>query len=218
MKRVGLIRVLTTDDDEILNAHGRRIERYVGNLEVVSRCILDHHEGVHDDLTFRTAVPHVVSLAREFYDEGFDAVVVSCAGDPGVVEAGAEVPIPVIGAGRSVAAIALGLGLRIGVLGITDEAPDPVKEVLGSRMVAYAKPHGVEDTLDLMGEGGLAAAMEAGLRLKSLGAEVIGLACTGLSTIDAARPIAAATGLTVVDPVIAEGLVAVCAVNCRRGE
>lgn len=212
MKRIGLIRVLTTCDNELLNAHGRRIERYVGNLAVVSRCIPDHPDGVHDARTYRTAVPHVVRLAREFYNEGFDAVIVSCAEDPGVEEARSELPIPVIGAGRSMAVIALGLGARIGVIGIGDGVPEPVKEVLGSRIVAYVKPRGVEDTLDLLEEGGLAAATEAGLHLKSLGAEVIGLACTGLSTIDAAGPIAAATGLAVVDPVIAEGLLAVCAV------
>lgn len=213
MKRIGLVRVLTTTDASLLNAHGKRIRRHFENIEVVSRCIQDHSEGVHDDVTFGTAVPRVVDLASEFYREGFDAVVVSCAGDPGVAEARREIPIPVIGAGRSVAALSLSLGTHVGVLGITLEAPEPLKEILGTRMIAYAHPCGVNDTLDLMEKGGRESAVEAAIWLKSRGSEVIGLACTGLSTIDAASAISAATGLIVVDPVIAEGLTAICAVS-----
>lgn len=213
MKRIGLIRVLTTTDENLLNLHGRQIERVFPGLTVVSRCIPDHPEGVHDDATHQTAIPRVVELARDFRDEGFDAVVVSCAGDPGVAEARREIGIPVIGAGRAAAGVALSLGGRVGVLGITAEPPEAMRDVLGPAVVAYVRPEGVATTLDLMADKGRESAVRAALWLKDRGVEVIALACTGLSTMGAAKAIAGATGLRVVDPVVAEGLLAFYAVN-----
>jgi Asp/Glu/hydantoin racemase len=213
MKRVGLIRVLTTADIALLNLHGRQIEGLFPGLEVVSRCIPDHPEGVHDDETHRSATPRVVEIARAFQGEGFDAVIVSCAGDPGVEEAKRELSIPVIGAGRSGACLSLGFGKHVGVLGITSEVPDPMREVLGKAMVASARPEGVTTTLDLLTDRGRASAVKAASWLKEQGARVIALACTGLSTIGAAGAITAATGLKVIDPVVAEGLFTYYAVN-----
>ena len=43
------------------------------------------------------------------------------------------------------------------------------------------------------------------VNLKEKGAEVIALACTGLATIGIARELEEATGLPVIDPVLAEG-------------
>lgn len=213
MNRIGLIRVLTTRDAGLLNAHGERIQGYFREIEVVSRCIPGHPEGVHDEATFRTAVPLVVNMAKEFEREGFNAVIVSCADDPGVPEARRELRIPVVGAGGSVAAMALSLGERIGVIGITENPPPAVSRILGSRIIAHAQPKGVAGTLDLL-KNGVAPVVDAGLYLKSQGVEVIALACTGLSTINAVGVVASATGLVVVDPVLAEGLSAVCAVAC----
>ena len=48
----------------------------------------------------------------------------------------------------------------------------------------------------------------SGMQLKEKGAEVIALACTGLATIGAAKELEDATGLPVIDPVMAEGLFA----------
>ena len=44
--RVGLIRVLTTDDQRLLNLHGDILERMYPQLRVTSRCIPGHPEGV----------------------------------------------------------------------------------------------------------------------------------------------------------------------------
>ena len=49
--KVGLIRVLTTEDQELLALHGRLLEQYFPMLEVESRCIPDQPEGIHDDAT-----------------------------------------------------------------------------------------------------------------------------------------------------------------------
>ena len=82
--KVGVIRVLTTEDETVLNRHGKLLERYYPMFQVTSRCIPEQFEGVHDEETERQSIPKVVALAEEMYREGFDAVIVSCAGDPGV--------------------------------------------------------------------------------------------------------------------------------------
>ena len=87
MYKVGVIRVLTTEDETVLNRHGKLLERYYPMFQVTSRCIPEQFEGVHDEETERQSIPKVVALAEEMYREGFDAVIVSCAGDPGVEEA-----------------------------------------------------------------------------------------------------------------------------------
>ncbi len=85
--KVGLIRVLTTEDEELLQLHGKLIESYFPMFQVVSRCIPEQPEGIHDDETFAVGVPKVVNLAVELWKEGCQAIIISCAGDPGVPEA-----------------------------------------------------------------------------------------------------------------------------------
>lgn len=198
--------MLTTQDREMLDSHGNIIEEAYPALEVTSRCIPDHPKGVHDDRTEETAAPLVVDLAVAFELDGYDAVVVSCAGDPGVRMARRKLRIPVIGAGSATAAVALGLGGGVGVLGIMDDAPSAMASILGDRIVGCVRPEGVRTTIDLLSDEGRNSVNEAALSLKRKGAEVIALGCTGLSTIQAAAGIRASTGLAVVDPVLAEGL------------
>ena len=71
--KVGLIRVLTTVDEELLQLHGKLIESYFPMFQVVSRCIPDQPEGIHDDETFAAGVPKVVNLAVELWKEGCQA-------------------------------------------------------------------------------------------------------------------------------------------------
>ena len=63
--RVGLIRVLTTDDTQLMQMHGALIEQYFPMLQVESRCIPDQPEGIHDDQTMALGVPKVVAMAKE---------------------------------------------------------------------------------------------------------------------------------------------------------
>ena len=199
-QRIGLIRVLTTGDKDLLELHGKKVMSRFPELEVVSRCIPDQPEGIHDDATEQMAVPKVVNLAKEFESEGFDGILVSCAGDPAVNKLKDVLSIPVVGAGRTTACIALSFDLPIGVLGITDEVPTGMKEVLQDRMIAWAKPSGVTSTLDLMTTMGRSNTLNAAEELKHKGVKVLALACTGMATIDVAPLIAKETGLIVVDP------------------
>jgi len=198
--KVGLIRVLTTNDRDLLELHGKKVMSWFPELEVVSRCIPDQPEGIHDDATEQMAVPKVVNLAKEFESEGFDGILVSCAGDPAVNELKDVLSIPVVGAGRTTACIALSFNLPIGVLGITGEVPVGMKAVLCDRMIAWTKPSGVTSTLDLMTTTGKLSTLNAVEELKQKGVKVIALACTGMATIGVAPLIAKETGLIVVDP------------------
>lgn len=101
----GVIRVLTTQDPELLAAHGRILEQEYG-LSTVNRCIPDQPKGIYDDESERIAIPKIIRLARELASEGVDAIVVSCAADPAVADLRSELQIPVIGAGSALAAVA----------------------------------------------------------------------------------------------------------------
>ncbi len=205
---IGLIRVLTTDDESLLNLHGNVIMEKFPSLNVISKCIPDQYEGIHSEELCNIAVPKIVELAKSF--ENIKALIISCADDPAVEILRKIMDIPIIGAGESALALALQYGGRIGILGITDYATKPYakyeKENPGSILVA--KPVGVNSTLDLMTEEGRNQAVITGKELKDRGAKVIALACTGLSTIKIAQEIERAIGVTVIDPVFAEGLFA----------
>lgn len=203
-KRAGLIRVLTTSDVALLNLHGKLIMEYFSEIEIISACIPDQPEGIHDDATETIAVPKVMELAGAMEADGMEAVIISCAGDPAVPQATSALRIPVIGAGRASAAMARVLERPIGVLGITEKVPQAILDILGGYFQADAVPCGVASTLDLMKPDGMAAAVEAGSLLMERGARAILLACTGLSTIGAADRLRDALGVPVIDPVRAE--------------
>ena len=82
--QVGLIRVLTSEDQDFVDMHGRVILDHFPGIEVESRCIPDQWEGIHSHELERIAVPKIVALAKEFRDK--DMIIVSCADDPGVAE------------------------------------------------------------------------------------------------------------------------------------
>lgn len=209
---VGLIRVLTTTDPELLAAHGRIVEHEYG-LRTVSRCIADQPQGIYDEATELRALPKIVRLGHELIAEGARAILVSCAADPAVKELRAELKVPVIGAGSSVAAVAISLADRVGILNLTEGAPGPILNILGSRFVGEDSPTGVHNTLDLMTEWGGKAALEAAARLADRGAGALALACTGYATIGMAARLRRELGILAVDPVRAAGLMTLYALK-----
>lgn len=206
--KIGVIRVLTTEDEELLNLHGKLLENYYPMFKTVSRCIPDQYEGIHDDATEIIAVPKIVELAREMEADGCEALIISCAGDPAVNECREVVKIPVIGGGRSTAALALYYGDRPSALGITDELPIGYRKVFGDKLVGSAKGEGVVSTLDLMTSAGYEASREAAAKEREKGADVIALSCTGMSTIGIFESLGKDLKIPVLDPVMSEGLIA----------
>lgn len=216
MKRhkVGLIRVLTLESEDLLKAHAMVIERLFPELTVVSRCIEDQPYGIYDDETERIAKPKILKLIKELEGE-VEAIIVSCAADPGVKEARKISKVPIVGAGSAVASLSLSYGNRVGVLNLTERTPEVIRGILGEGFVAEDHPLGVRNTLDLLTDHGKREAIEAGRRLKERGAEVIALACTGYSTIGIAPLLEENLGLPVMDPVVASGAVALHAIRRR---
>jgi len=63
-------------------------------------------------------VPYIVEEILRAEEEGYDAVTVNCAANPGVTEARELVRIPVVGAGEAAYYLALMLGSRVGVVSV----------------------------------------------------------------------------------------------------
>ena len=204
--KAGLIRVITIPDAEVAGIHGRLIMEKFPNMTVETKCISGYPEGSYSIELKNAAIPQIVEVAQSFKD--IDVLIVSCAEDPAVPEIKNAVDIPVIGAGSSVAAIARRFGSKVGVLGITDHVPQPYLEILGKDLIDLGRPEGVVTTLDLMKESGVKAVEKLAMMLKDAGAGAIALACTGMSTAGVAKSLAKKTGLPVIDPVTAEGLMA----------
>jgi len=209
MVKMGLIRVMSTEDPGILSSHGRLLEAFLPNLKVINRCIEGHPKGLWNEDEERQAIPKIVRLGQEMErNEGVDVLFVSCAADPGVLELRETVSIPVIGAGSASASVALSLGKPVGALSITDWILLPVAEVLGKALVGWERPAHVQTTLDLMSEEGKEEIVRAGQRLLDKGAGVILLACTGFSTVCLAPFLEDRLNVPVIDPVLSGGLVA----------
>ncbi len=205
---VGVIRVLTSDDPEFVGMHGRVIEEHYPGIRCVSKCIPDQPEGIHSHELEQIAVPKIVETAKSFED--VDMIIVSCADDPGVPEVRKALPgIPVTGGGETTAALSLRYGDKVAVLGIVDYAPKAyLRMIAPDKLVAVGRPEDVNSTLDLMTPEGRESCFRKGRELKEMGAEVIALGCTGLTTIGIAQDLEKELGIPVIDPVLAEGLFA----------
>jgi len=205
--QIGLIRVRTLEAVGAVDRHGPLIEGAFPGLRVDCYCIKDQPSGIHDDESEALATPKVIELGRKL-ESKVDAIIVSCSADPGVEELNKELHIPAIGAGRSAAGIARSLGEAIGVITITDDVPATVKVGLGDHFLAWRKVKGVETALDLESDASYANTIDAARELVAQGSDAILLACTGFSTIAIASKIAKASGIPVVDPVLAAGSIA----------
>lgn len=152
------------------------------------------------------AVPKIISLAQKL-EKDVDAIVISCAGDPAVKELKEKLSVPVIGAGESTAFLANKYGKNYGVLGITDSPPKAYVSAFNN-IIGDCRPEGINCTLDLQKEEGKSKVIKKALELKNLGANVIALACTGMSTIGISSELEKVCKIPVIDPVMAEGLMA----------
>lgn len=203
---LGIIRVLTHQDQNFVEEHGRLIHQQYG-LDSISRCIPDQPKGIFDDASEAIAVPKIIALGQQFQAEGCDAIFLSCAADPGLEALRKTVTIPVISAGSASASIAAMLQRPVAVMGIGAEAPRPFKALLGETVI-YARPEGVLNTTDLLSSHGRQSALACADELYRQGIEVIAFSCTGFSTIGLADAINQQLGQIAVDAVRAAGLFA----------
>lgn len=204
---IGIIRVFTTENKAVLDHHGKIITELYG-LPTVNQCIPDQALGIYDNASEKEAIPKIVELGKKMESEGVKILAISCAADPGIEELRKVVSIPVIGAGSAAALTAFSLGKPVGVLGITSDAPEVMKKILGELLVGFKVPEGVENTTDLLKEEGKKKGIKAAKELLDQGAKVIVFACTGFSTIGLAEQLRKELKVPVIDAVEAEGMFA----------
>ncbi|MBJ7220530.1 MULTISPECIES: aspartate/glutamate racemase family protein [unclassified Brenneria] len=204
---LGIIRVLTTQDQTLLEEHGRLLEQEYG-LSSISRCISEQEHGIFDQRSEAIAVPKIIALGQSFQQAGCQAIFLSCAADPGLEQLRQAVTIPVISAGSACARIAASLKLPVAVIGIGGQAPAPFRRLLGET-VAYARPDGVTQTTDLLTPEGKESAFACARQLYDNGAKAIAFSCTGLSTIALASRIRQEIGCVAIDAVSAAGMFAI---------
>lgn len=204
---LGIIRVISMDDEQAIAMHGNLIEQHYG-IETVSACLPDQPKGIYDEETEQQSLPKIVQLARQLEQRGCTSIGISCAADPALELTRAQVQVPVYGAGSCAAHFALTAAHRIGVLTILEEVPPLIRSILGDAYIGMDRPDGVITTLDLLTPEGRAGAFAAASRLQAQGAQAIVLACTGFATIGFAAELRARTGLIAVDPILSMGAAA----------
>ncbi|MFN3764046.1 MAG: aspartate/glutamate racemase family protein [Aliihoeflea sp.] len=199
---LGIIRVLTMQDQDAVDLHGRIVSQAYGT-PVRSACIPDQPQGIFDDETMDRAVPKVVELASVLERDGCTQIAISCFGDPALTESRAAVSVPVLGAGSASAHMARSLSDRIGVLTIVDSLPRHILDILGDCFIGMDKPDGIATSPQLTTDTGKAAAVEGVLRLKARGADTILLGCTGFATMQFSAQMGDSLGVRLVDPLLA---------------
>lgn len=180
---LGVIRVLTTEDESVLLEHGRLMKDQL-SVDTLTRCIPGQPFGVHDKSTEAQAVPKIVDLARSFEaDERIDAISISCAADPALEEVRQAVSLPVIGSGVSGAYAARMVSDSVAVLGIAETVPDQMRDALGPAFHSVRYHPDLRKATDLPGEGTRQALLECAREAEAEGSTGILFACTGFSTI-----------------------------------
>lgn len=203
---LGIIRVLTTDDESVLLEHGR-LMNHEAAVQSVTRCIPDQPFGIHDAPTQSQAVPKIVELAKSFEaDERIDAVSISCAADPALDECREAVSLPIIGAGVSGAYAARMVSDSVAVLGITETAPDHMRAALGPALHSVRCHPALRKATDLSEEGSRQALLKCAQEAQENGATAILFACTGFSTIHLKPHFDAALTIPSIDLVQAQAI------------
>lgn len=180
---LGIIRVLTTEDESVLKEHGRLMKEE-SSVDSLTRCIPDQPFGIYDAVTEAQAAPKIVELARTLEaDERIAAISISCAADPALEEVRQAVSLPVIGAGVSGAYAARMISSSVAVLGITEAVPDQMRVALGPALHSVRFHPLFRKATDLHADGARKALLECAQDAEEEGATAILFACTGFSTI-----------------------------------
>lgn len=208
---MGVLRVLTLEDPEAVSLHGRIIEANFPNIETTSECIPDHPEGIPSVEAEADALPYIKELGRDMASD-VDVLGISCALDPAVDALDAELEIPVIGAGASVAAAALARGNQIGTLGLESGTPPNIRDLLDDSLCANEVVAGAETTNFLTTDEGHDAIKAAVHRLSDSGCDVVAPSCTGLTTSGVLVNLGDSLEIPIVDPVLAMAAIGTTAV------
>lgn len=204
---LGIIRVLTTDDEKILLEHGRRMWE-TDQIQTITRCIQDQPNGIYDRQTEAEAVPKIISLVQELISEpGVDAITISCAADPALPELKELVDFHIMGAGACGAKVAMHAGQNVAVIGITDTVPENIQAELDDHYYSYSHSQNLQKTTDLFTEQAKGELLALANEAVESGADVLLFACTGFSTIGLKAFLAKEIHIPIVDLVEAQAIV-----------
>ncbi len=198
--RVGLIRVVSGLDHDQMQAHGRILEKVYPFLTVITEAIGGFPDGLYTEEMERQAIPEILRVARQLAP-CVDVIAVSCAADPGVQELRRMLSVPVVGAGSCLGFVGRALETKLGILTVGPYVPKAVVESLQGCQIAWRQVEGVHRTTEL--PGALDVTVRAASALLDEGCGAIALACTGFSTIGAAKALREALSIVVLDPVVA---------------
>jgi len=199
--KIALIRVVTLENEILLNKHAEILENYFPEYEFESFCIPDQKNGIFSEKSHLKSIPKIIELAKDISDK-FDGILVSCAADPAVEELKRELDIVVEGAGKAASLISLNYSNKIGVVGMGDYKLNTIIETLGENLVAYRLMGNINNTHDF-GTAASKKFIKSVLKeLKDAGAEAIILACTGMSALEITGKLSKELSITVIDPLL----------------
>jgi allantoin racemase len=197
---LAIIRVMTLSES-MNEAFSARLEEQFPFLKIHSFAIEDQPEGVHDPQSFSKAEPKIVRLIQTLSTKDYHGFFVNCAEDPGIQRARDLTSVPVWGAGSSAACVTKSTGLPVGVIGLTEQIPPVISEILGGQIIASSVPRGVVTASDLATASD--SISEAAKFCTDKGARCILLACTGMSLLGTANSIRTTLNIPVIDPLFA---------------
>ncbi|MBM7599117.1 Asp/Glu/hydantoin racemase [Virgibacillus halotolerans] len=203
---LGIIRVLTTEDNDVLNEHSLLMKTHL-NIASETRCIPGQWNGIYDEKTESIAESKIIKLAKEMESQRkYTALTISCAADPALNLVRKNIQLPVFGAGESGAYAASMVGNNVGIIGITEEAPLSITRILGEKYHSYAYEHSLRKTTDLFAEDAKEKLLTTIKGMVSGGADVILFACTGFSTISLKHYLNKYINIPVIDLVEAQAI------------
>lgn len=207
VEMLGIIRVLTTDDDRVLLEHGKRMWE-THQIETVTKCIEDQPNGIYDHESEMMAIPKIIALAEALMQrDEIDAITISCAADPGLEELRSLTDFPILGAGACGAKAACLVGQRVAVIGITDQIPLSIKKGLEDQFHSYRYDPTLRKTTDLLSPDAKEKLLAIAQDAIADGADVILFACTGFSTIKLKDYLVTQITIPVIDLVEAQATV-----------
>ena len=191
----------------------RRVARSGVDVDVI--CLSEGPLSLEGGVDEALIGPSLLSEAKKAQQEGYDAIVIDCAMDPGVRAVRELVDVPVTSAMESALLFALGLGEKISVVTVIENTARVIRDRIRTYefqgRVASVRFANVP-VLDLENKDRAAEAIlrEARKAIDEDGADVIVLGCTGMSPV--AASLQQELPVPVVDPaaaalIMAESLV-----------
>ncbi len=190
---------------------GHQIEFYGGKGSIESRKGVYEGTGkfgsIESEYELSYVFPHEAKLVVEAEEEGYDAVILACGGDPGLFGLYEAVSIPVIGPGTSARHICSLISHKFTLLTIGKDGP--IKKVfeherpknLGRWVSTRSIGMGVLDVRDYPDRAFNATLREAKLAMKEDGADAFTYGCMSMSFLDMDKRLEAELNVPFVNPV-----------------